>query len=149
MTNFTRRSHALTGMGFLVAIDGPASALASQAATGVQLLAHEDTALKAYHQTRARYLAGVPQRRAFNQIGEALPTVIINGRVAGTWSWDARTRSIRTRLIPGKATTAERSQVRARAATLTQALRLSWAPAQSSRRPPKDLNQPAAGTALR
>jgi hypothetical protein len=46
-------------------------ALASQAMTGVQFLAHEDTALKAYHQTRARYLAGIPPRRAFNQIGEA------------------------------------------------------------------------------
>ena len=38
---------------------------------GVQFLAHEDTALKAYSQTRSRYLGGLPQRRAFNQIGEA------------------------------------------------------------------------------
>ena len=70
--------------------------------TGVQFLAHEDTALKAYHQTRNRYLAGLPPRRAFNQIGEVLPTVIIDGTVAGTWSWNTRTATISTDLIPGK-----------------------------------------------
>ena len=48
--------------------------------TGVQFLAHEDTALKAYFQTRGRYLGGLPQRRAFNQIGEVLPCVIVDGR---------------------------------------------------------------------
>ena len=58
--------------------------------TGVQFLAHEDTALKAYFQTRGRYLGGLPQRRAFNQIGEVLPCVIVNGLVAGTWSSNTR-----------------------------------------------------------
>jgi hypothetical protein len=61
----------------------------NDATTGVQFLAHEDTALKAYSQTRARYLGGLSQGRAFNQIGEALPTIIIiiiDGMVAGTWS---------------------------------------------------------------
>jgi Winged helix DNA-binding domain len=48
----------------------------SEVTTRVQFLAHEDTALKAYSQTRSRYLGGLPQRRAFNQTGEALPTVI-------------------------------------------------------------------------
>ena len=57
--------------------------------TGVQFLAHEDTALKPYSQTRSRHLGGPPQR-AFNQIGEALPTVIIDGMVAGSRSWDTR-----------------------------------------------------------
>ena len=32
----------------------------SEATTGVQFLAHEDTALKAYSQTRSRYLGGLP-----------------------------------------------------------------------------------------
>ena len=45
---------------------------AERVKTGVQLLAHEDTALKAYFQTRPRYLAGLPQRRMFNWISEAL-----------------------------------------------------------------------------
>lgn len=89
----------------------------------MQLLAHEDSALKAYHETRDRYLAGLPQRRAFNQIGEALPAVTVNGAVAGTWSWDSRNRSIAVRMRPGKATPAVRRQVRERAVALTDTLR--------------------------
>lgn len=104
-------------------------ALASQSVTGVQLLAHEDTALKAYRETRRRYLADLPERRAFNQIGEALPTIIIDGLVAGTWSWDPRARRIKTQVIPGKATPAAQRQIRARAAALTETLRSAWAPA--------------------
>ena len=103
--------------------------------TGVQFLAHEDTALKAYHQTRSRYLAGLPPRRAFNQIGEALPTVIIDGTVAGTWSWNTRTATVSTDLIPGRTTPAIRRQVKARAAALTETLRSAWAPRLPSPRP--------------
>ncbi|HEX3961928.1 MAG TPA: hypothetical protein VHZ03_35755 [Trebonia sp.] len=114
-------------------------ALGNTVTTGVQLLAHEDTALKAYNATRIRYLADMPGQRAFNQIGEVLPTIVIDGIVAGTWSWDARTLSIRTRLIPGKATQPERHQVRTRASELTQVLRAAWAPAQEPR---KHANQP-------
>jgi hypothetical protein len=114
-------------------------ALGNRVTTGVQLLAHEDTALKAYNASRSRYLADVPEQRAFNQIGEVLPTVIIDGLVTGTWSWDVRTLSISTRLILGKTTAAQRHRVRTRAAEMTQVLRAAWAPAQ---RPLKDLNQP-------
>jgi hypothetical protein len=89
----------------------------------VQLLAHEDPALKAYYETRGRYLAGLPQRRAFNQIGEALPSVTVNGIVAGTWSWDSRSRDIIVRILPGKTTPALRRQVRERAAALADTLR--------------------------
>jgi hypothetical protein len=103
-------------------------------ATGVQFLAHEDTALKAYFQTRGRYLRGLPQQRAFNQIGEALPCVIVDGLVAGTWSWNARTASVDVDLIPGKTTAPVRRQVKARAAALTETLRLAWAPRQPPRR---------------
>jgi winged helix DNA-binding protein len=124
-------------------------ALASQAMTGVQFLAHEDTALKAYHQTRARYLAGIPPRRAFNQIGEALPTIIINGLIAGTWSWDTRAGIVRTRLIPGQATASEQRLVRARAATLTQTLRASWAPVRNPGPARKAANRQPATTAVR
>ena len=84
--------------------------------------------LKAYHQTRSRYLAHLPPRRAFNQIGEVLPTVIIDGTVAGTWSWNTRTATISTDLIPGRTTPATRRQVKARAAALTETLRSAWAP---------------------
>jgi hypothetical protein len=109
--------------------DQAEEALTNEAVTGVQLLAHEDSALKAYHQTRSRYLADVPQRRAFNQIGEALPTIIVNGMVAGTWTWDNRTCTVRTSVISGRTTPAIRRQIQARAAALTQTLRSAWTPA--------------------
>jgi Winged helix DNA-binding domain len=101
--------------------------------TGVQFLAHEDTALKAYFQTRSRYLGGLPQQRAFNQIGEVLPCVIVDGAVAGTWSWNPRTASIDVDLILRKAPAPIRHQVKARAAALTQTLRSAWAPRPPSR----------------
>jgi hypothetical protein len=96
--------------------------------TGVQFLAHEDTALKAYFQTRSRYLGSVPQHRAFNQIGEVLPCVIVDGLVAGTWSWNTRTASIDVDMIPGQAPAPIRRQVKTRAAALTETLRSAWAP---------------------
>ncbi len=108
----------------------------SEATTGVQFLAHEDTALKAYSQTRGRYLGGLPQRRAFNQIGEVLPSVIIDGMLAGTWSWNARTASVDVDLIAGRFPASVRRQVNARAAALTETLRSAWAPRPSSRRTP-------------
>ena len=41
----------------------------------MHFLAHEDVALKAYAETRVRYLGAVPEQEAFNQIGEALPAI--------------------------------------------------------------------------
>lgn len=107
----------------LMFADQAAEAVSHQEPAGVQLLAHEDPALKAYHETRDRYLAGLPQRRAFNQIGEALPAITVNGTVAGTWSWDSRSRTIIVRILPGKTTPAVRRQVRERAAVLADTLR--------------------------
>jgi Winged helix DNA-binding domain len=106
----------------------------NEATTGVQLLAHEDTALKAYFQTRDRYLGGLPSRRAFNQIGEVLPSVIVDGMLAGTWSWNASTASVDVDLIAGKVPAPVRRQVKARAAALTETLRSGWAPRLPSRR---------------
>jgi hypothetical protein len=113
----------------LMFADQADEALANEAVTGVQLLAHEDSALKAYYQTRSRYLADIPQRRAFNQIGEVFPTIVIDGLVTGTWAWDNRTRSVRTSVIRGLTTPAIRRQIQARAAALTQTLCSAWAPA--------------------
>jgi hypothetical protein len=112
----------------LMFADQTGEALGNQAVTGVQLLAHEDSALKAYYETRGRYLSDVPPRRAFNQIGEALPAVIIDGLTVGTWSWDSRARRVRTQLLPGKAKPGKRGQVRERAAVLTEVLRCAWVP---------------------
>jgi hypothetical protein len=107
----------------LMFADQAAEATSHEEAAGVQLLAHEDPALKAYHETRDRYLAGLPQQRAFNQIGEALPTITVNGIVTGTWSWDNRSRDIIVRILPGKTAPAVRRQVRERAAMLAVTLR--------------------------
>jgi hypothetical protein len=107
----------------LMFADQAAEAASYANAVEVQLLAHEDPALKAYHETRDRYLAGLPQLRAFNQIGEALPTVTVNGVITGTWSWDSRSRDITVRMLRGKATSAVRRQVRERAAVLADTLR--------------------------
>jgi Winged helix DNA-binding domain len=107
----------------LMFADQATEAASHHEAAGVQLLAHEDSALKAYHETRDRYLAGLPQRHAFNQIGEALPAVTVNGAVTGTWSWDSRSRSITVHMLPGKTTPAARRQVRERAAALADTLR--------------------------
>jgi hypothetical protein len=90
--------------------DQAAEAASYENAVEVQLLAHEDPALKAYHETRDRYLAGLPQLRAFNQIGEALPTVTVNGVITGTWSWDSRSRDITVCMLRGKTTSAVRAK---------------------------------------
>lgn len=90
--------------------------------TGLNLLAHEDVALKAYFETRARYLAGVPAAAAFNQIGEVLPTVLVDGHVHGTWAWNPRTLTAATTL----ARTGTTPALRRAAAELTEALRAGW-----------------------
>lgn len=118
----------------LMFADQADESVSNEMTTGVQFLAHEDTALKAYFQTRNRYLGDVPPRRAFNQIGEALPTVIVDGMIAGTWSWNTRTASVDADLIAGKTTAPVRRQVKARAAALTETLRSAWAPRPPSRR---------------
>lgn len=94
---------------------------------GVNLLAHEDVALKAYFETRRRYLGNLPPRRAFNQIGEVLPTVLHSGQVIGTWSWDPAKRRVVTSLVSGGSTPETRRAVRARANLLTEILRCGWA----------------------
>ena len=118
----------------LMFADQAAEAASHEEAVGVQLLAHEDPALKAYHETRGRYLAGLPQSRAFNQIGEALPTVTVDGVVAGTWSWDSRSRDVTVRLLPGRTTPAARRQVRQRAGALAGTLRAGSRPARPPRK---------------
>jgi hypothetical protein len=103
---------------------------------GVNLLAHEDVALKAYFETRQRYLGSLPARRAFNQIGEVLPTVLHSGQVIGTWAWDSAKRRVATSLVSGASTLEVRRAVRARADLLTQVLRCGWASSRSDRTVP-------------
>ena len=101
-------------------------------ATGLHLLAHEDIALKAYAETRNRYLGGLAQRHAFNQIGEALPTILVDGQVHGIWAWNPTSRSISTTLLPDRATPALTRRTVDAAELQTAALRTGWCRSTSS-----------------
>ena len=91
--------------------------------TGTNLLAHEDVALKAYHQTRQRYLGPLPPARVFNSIGEALPAIVHDGQVIGTWTWDQQRHEAVCGFARGLTSPAERQAARARARRLTAVLR--------------------------
>lgn len=97
----------------------------------MNLLAHEDIALKAYFETRSRYLRTLPARAAFNQIGEVLPTICHHGRVIGTWTWDEHTRRVTPRITPARTARTLREAVRMRAEELTRILRAGWTSART------------------
>jgi hypothetical protein len=102
--------------------------------TGLNLLAHEDVALKAYFETRDRYLGTVPVWRAFNRIGEVLPTIVHDGEVVGTWSWEASTRTVRCSMVRGLGSPRVRAMVKRRATTVGDALREAWSAGRISAR---------------
>lgn len=60
-------------------------------------LAYEDPTLKGYFETRSRYVDAEHYNKLFNQIGEVRPSIIINGRVVGIWSWSVKTSRISVR----------------------------------------------------
>lgn len=95
--------------------------------SGVNFLAHEDVALKAYFARRRRYLDDIPARRACNQIGEVFPVVLHDGKVIGTWTWDATRGRVKPTLISRKCTADLRRTVRRRAEQVSQTLRSCWA----------------------
>lgn len=92
----------------------------------ISFLAHEDVALKAYNQTRTRYLGDLPERAVFNQIGEVLPTVMIDGRLVGTWSWNKTARRVEPTLIRGRTSPQQRKRVREHAEMLSGTLLRGW-----------------------
>jgi hypothetical protein len=92
----------------------------------VNFLAHEDVALKAYFESRCRYLGRLPQETAFNRIGEALPTIIHGGQVIGTWAWDRRNMTVNSSVIRGYASSDLSKEVRHEARMLSETLRLRW-----------------------
>lgn len=94
--------------------------------TGVNLLAHEDVALKAYFETRRRYLGATPAGAVFNQIGEVLPTIVLDGHVIGTWAWDARSRSVSFRFHKRSISRGVRAAVRRHSEAVSASLRLGW-----------------------
>lgn len=100
----------------------------------VALLAHEDVALKAYHETRVRYLGGLDPVRVFNRIGEALPTVVLDGQVIGRWEWDPRHRRVSTSLLARGVPSQVRADIAHAGQCLTATLRAGWSePARADR----------------
>lgn len=93
--------------------------------TGLNFLAHEDVALKAYYESRSRYLGSLPSNQAFNQIGEVLPTIVWDGHVVGTWSWQPD-KTVTYSLARGRTTPRQRKTIADRATTTAEALRLGW-----------------------
>lgn len=53
----------------------------------VSLLAHEDSSLKGYFESRWRYVKEENYDRLFNQIGEARACIMANGVIIGLWYW--------------------------------------------------------------
>lgn len=98
----------------------------------LNFLAHEDVALKAYFESRNRYLNSIPARSAFNQIGEALPTILLGGHVIGTWSWNRETMEVEWSAISHHVPAALRKQVISRAEVLSEALRQGFSPRESA-----------------
>jgi hypothetical protein len=97
------------------------------------LLAHEDVALKAYFESRARYLGDLAPSLVFNPIGEVLPTIVLNGGIIGHWEWDRHRRTVVTRpLVPALSGDVSRDITRA-AGRLTEVLRAGWAAAPRAR----------------
>lgn len=99
-------------------------------ATGINFLAHEDVALKAYFESRQRYLGGIDPLNTFNRIGEALPVIVLDGRVLGTWRWDACSRVVSVDLLPSIAARKVRQAIMTRAVTLTSSLRAGFVTAR-------------------
>ena len=93
------------------------------APTDVQLLSYEDPSVKAYFESRWRYLGDVPARSLFWYAGEALASAWLQGRLAATWRWDRPTGSIRW--VPVRRLTRPQSALlRERFADLGELLRL-------------------------
>jgi hypothetical protein len=94
--------------------------------SGFHFLAHEDVALKAYFESRSRYLGALNTSTVFNQIGEVRPSIIYDGRIVGTWSWHHESRRIHYRTLNGLMTRASRSEVVHRAKILQLRLRRGY-----------------------
>jgi hypothetical protein len=60
----------------------------------VVFLAHEDSSLKAYYESRKRYVDSKHYHLLFNSIGEARASIVINGMVVGIW-WQDSSGAIR------------------------------------------------------
>jgi hypothetical protein len=92
----------------------------------VHFLAHEDVALKAYFESRRRYMGVLPACSAFNQIGEVLPTIVSDGQVIGTWAWDTKRAAVAWSPAASYVPAALTPEIRRRVQVLSDGLRLGW-----------------------
>jgi hypothetical protein len=92
----------------------------------LNFLAHEDAALKAYSESRDRYLGTLTSGCAFNQIWEVLPTIIHDGQIVGTWAWDGNRLAVTYSIMHEASSPKLNKEVRRRAGTLSETLRLRW-----------------------
>jgi len=60
----------------------------------VKFIAHEESLLKAYFETRNRFISTEHYNMLFNQIGEARSCVLVDGRLTATWLWKTRKNAI-------------------------------------------------------
>jgi hypothetical protein len=67
------------------ALDGDPAAVDDERPV-VCLLPYEDSAIKAYRATRGRFFDPAVGETAHTRYGEVLPTVLVDGRIVGTWS---------------------------------------------------------------
>ena len=65
-----------------------------------------------------------PER--ISQIGEVLPTVMIDGSLIGIWSWNKAARRVEPALIRGRTSQQQRRLVRARVEMLSGTLLRGW-----------------------
>jgi hypothetical protein len=65
----------------------------------IVFLAHEDPSLKGYFSSRNRYVDMKHYDLLFNPIGESRPSILLNGRIVGTWELDRRTVAAKTSLF--------------------------------------------------
>lgn len=70
----------------------------------LKLLAYEDSALKAYYQSRTRYASEKLTPKIFNIIGEVMPCIVYNGEIIGKWAWNKQHNTIDTTLFKSGAT---------------------------------------------
>jgi hypothetical protein len=65
----------------------------------IELLAYEDPSLKGYFTLRHFYADNRVLTALFNRIGEARASIVSNGEIVGTWTWNHRSNKIETVLL--------------------------------------------------
>jgi hypothetical protein len=122
-TDWARSPFYMFARRFLEFLNAPKT----QHKTGLNFLAHEDVALKAYFESRSRYLWDLPAQHAFNQIGEAIPTIMLDGQVIGTWRWVSAMKNITYAIKCRQAASAKHlQQITHHAEKVSEMLRLGW-----------------------